>query len=98
MMGMGDPIFTSSLIPNPQELLLTFIWLNTVLLVFNLLPIAPLDGFNVLVGLLPYPASESVKKLAPAGPLILLLLVFLGRNLFTSLVIGPTNFLVGLLI
>ena len=97
-MGMGEPLFTSNLIPNPQELLLTFIWLNIVLLVFNLLPIAPLDGFNVLVGLLPYPASESLRKLAPAGPLILLLLIFLGRNLFTSLVIGPTNFLVGLLI
>jgi len=98
MMGMGEPIFTSGLIPNPQELLLTFIWLNTVLLVFNLLPIAPLDGFNVLVGLPPYPASESLRKLASAGPLILLLLVFLGGNLFTSLVIGPTRFLVGLLI
>ncbi len=97
-LGMIGPSFTSGLIPSPQLLLSTFISLNVVLLVFNLLPIAPLDGFKVLAGLLPYPTSESFKKLEPAGPLILLLLVFFGGRLFTTLVFVPTNLLVSLLV
>jgi len=61
------------------------------------LPIAPLDGFNVVAGLLPYPASQSFHKLEPAGPLILLLLVFFGGPVFSGLIIGPTNLVVSLL-
>ncbi len=95
--GLIGAYYTSNYLPNPQQLFYTFIWLNVVLLVFNLLPIAPLDGFKVVAGLLPYPASESFRKLESAGPLILLLLVFFGGSVFTSLIVGPTNFVVGLL-
>ena len=97
-MGMVPALFQSSLIPNPQELVYTFVYLNVILMVFNLIPIAPLDGFNVLVGLLPYPASDSLRKLAPVGPLILLLLVFFGGGLFTGLIMAPTRFIFGLLV
>lgn len=96
-LGMIDTFYTSSILPNPQQIVLTFIWLNVVLLVFNLLPIAPLDGFRVVAGFLPYPASESFRKLEPIGPVILLLLVFLGGRVFTTLVTVPTNLVVGLL-
>jgi Zn-dependent protease len=90
--------YTSQYFPNPQQIFFTFIWLNVVLLVFNLLPIAPLDGFKVVAGLLPYPTSESFRKLEPVGPLILLLLLFFGGGVFVSLITGPTNFLVGFLV
>jgi Zn-dependent protease len=96
-LGMIETYYTSAFLPNPQQLVLAFIRLNVVLLVFNLLPIAPLDGFRVVAGLLPYPASESFRKLEPIGPVILLLLIFLGGRVFTSLIMGPTNLLVGIL-
>jgi len=54
--------------------LITF---NVVLAVFNLLPLAPLDGFAVAVGLLPRDLSRSVARLERYGPGILLLLFVL---------------------
>jgi Zn-dependent protease len=45
--------------------------------VFNLLPIAPLDGFKVAVGLLPRDLSEAFARLEPYGPMVLIFLVAL---------------------
>lgn len=97
-LGVIDPIFYSAYLPNPTELLSFFIYLNVVLVFFNLLPIAPLDGFRVLAGFLPYPTATTFLKLEPFGPLILLLLIFLGGPVFTGLIIGPTNTVVGWLL
>jgi Zn-dependent protease len=50
---------------------------NIFLAVFNLLPIAPLDGFSVAVGLLPRDLSISLARLEPYGPGIIMLLFVL---------------------
>jgi len=50
---------------------------SLILGVFNLLPIAPLDGFKVAVGLLPRELSQEFARLEPYGPLILLALIAL---------------------
>lgn len=54
------------------------VWINVVLGVFNLIPIHPLDGFKVLVGILPGDLSRQVAALAPWGPGILLGLFVIG--------------------
>ena len=51
------------------------IFLNLLLAAFNLIPVAPLDGFKVAVGLLPREASYRFSRLEPYGPAILLLLI-----------------------
>lgn len=55
----------------------TIVLLNVILAVFNLIPIAPLDGFRVAVGLLPDELSRPLARLEPWGMGILMLLVFM---------------------
>ena len=67
------------------------VW-NVTLAVFNFIPIAPLDGLKVALGLLPREASEALAKLERVGPLILIALVLFGQFTGTSIiwsVLGP---------
>ncbi len=50
---------------------------SLILGVFNLIPIAPLDGFKVAVGLLPRELSRSFAELERWGPAILIVLIAL---------------------
>jgi len=50
--------------------------INIILCLFNMMPIPPLDGSNVIKGLLPDNLAEAYSRLAPYGMFILLLLLF----------------------
>ncbi len=60
-----------------DTMLQTFILANLVLGLFNLLPIPPLDGGRIVVGLLPERLADVWARLERAGIVIVLLLVFL---------------------
>lgn len=62
------------------------IFFNLVLMVLNLLPIPPLDGGRVLVGVLPNRWSQKVAMLEPYGMPILLLLLITGA---LGKILGP---------
>jgi len=53
------------------------VYFNLLLALFNLIPIPPLDGYNVLLAFLPPKAAFSVQRYAPYGIIALLLLVLL---------------------
>ena len=54
-----------------ETFLLTAISINVGLMLFNLIPIYPLDGEKVLTGVLPPQMGDYVLRLRPFGPLIL---------------------------
>jgi Zn-dependent protease len=53
---------------------------NLLLAIFNLLPIPPLDGYNVLLAFVPPRSAFTIQRYAPYGVIVLLLLVFLPNS------------------
>jgi Zn-dependent protease len=52
------------------------VYLNVILGVFNLIPLEPLDGFKVALGILPDDLSREWAKLRQYGPGLLLVVLF----------------------
>lgn len=62
------------------------IFINTMLMVLNLLPIPPLDGGRIMISILPGPLSWKLSRVEPYGFFILLALMYFG---IVSLVLWP---------
>ena len=79
-----------------------FIILNISLAVFNLIPVHPLDGGKIIVGLLPEAQAKEVDMfLSRYGTIILIFFIFpvFGGTSLVSLIISPIiNFLINLFI
>ncbi len=74
--------------------------LNVVLGVFNLLPIAPLDGFKIVGGILPHEKAKEWYGLERYGLIFLILLILpLGNTSMLDAIIRPAiNFFLNLLV
>lgn len=103
--NLVSPYSTSTgILPTLGQFLLEFIYINVMLFLFNLLPLAPLDGEKVLEFLLPEKFQPVFAQIRQYGPYILLLLAFIGPqigfDLFGVILREPllriTHLLVGL--
>ncbi len=84
-----------------QRIFDDFVWINLVLLFFNLIPLAPLDGEKILEHFLPGPLAEKYEEIRPYGPLILMALLFIGPMTVDILgwTLGPlVNMVYGILV
>jgi len=68
---------TSPFFPSAGDFLLEFLFVNLALFLFNLLPLAPLDGEKVITYFLPSHWSEFYDRIRPYSPMILLAIVFI---------------------
>ena len=68
------------------ELLQYMIYINYILMVFNLMPIPPLDGFNLITQIFNLQQYDWYYRFYNMGGMILLLVIFLGG---TSFILGP---------
>ena len=86
--GPGGPI-----LPSPSGFMLDFIQINLVLMLFNLIPIAPLDGSKILAGFAPREWDGVLATLEQWGPFLLLALVFLGGSILSAIISPPLVFM-----
>lgn len=83
--------------PNYVEILQYMVLFNCVLGIFNLIPIPPLDGSNVVFGVLPPKLQYDLRPYMQYGPILLLLLLWFGGRLLQTIVFGPAQALALLL-
>lgn len=70
--------------------------INLYLMLFNLIPIPPLDGSKIIMPLLPRPLQQLYEQLEPVGFILILLLLYSG--LWFVLINPIFQFLVGVLL
>jgi len=81
----------------------SFVWINLILMVFNLFPIPPLDGSKVLFAFLPPRIAWQYRPILEQYGFILLILVFfippgdsIGGRILSPILNGLYGFLVGI--
>ncbi len=85
--------------PQIETIVFSIISINLTLAVFNLIPIPPLDGYNILTGILSPRYAAALEPLRQYGMFILLALIFFGGGiLWRYLIFPPYNFMMRILL
>lgn len=88
LLAVNTPIM-----PYIVQLLVVFANVNVAMAIFNILPIYPLDGYQMLYSALPSKQAVQFAKSAPYGPFIILILFFLVPFLANLAGLGGLDFL-----
>jgi Zn-dependent protease len=85
-----------SVVTPVAQFLFLAVRLNVLLAVFNMIPVPPLDGGNVLAGVLRGSASAMYDRVRPYGFMLLYLLMFSG--ILGTLIGPPSNLILSMLL
>ncbi len=77
-MGFASSIPLQTFLPSSYSFLANFIFINLFLALFNLVPLAPLDGDKIADYFFPPFLGRFLEIIRPYGPMILILLLFVG--------------------
>ena len=102
-LGLLTPEFFSTFtVPSPSFILTQFIWINLILAFFNLIPVPPLDGYKILIAILPSEMAYQLRPLERYGFIILIALLFFlpraGIDVLGALVMAPASQVMSLLV
>jgi Zn-dependent protease len=103
LLSVADAYLTGNgIIPTLPQFLYHFITINLILMLFNLIPLAPLDGEKIADFFFPPSWSDFMARIRPYGPMILLLLFiagpYLGLDILGWILGPPLRFLFSLLV
>jgi Zn-dependent protease len=84
------------LLPPVSQVLYVFIQVNLFLMLFNLIPLAPLDGEKIAEYIFPPSWQRALDAIRPVGPIILFAIAFLG--VLSYIILPPLQLLMGLLV
>jgi Zn-dependent protease len=87
---------SSHFLPTLPQILYLFIYINLLLMLFNLIPLPPLDGEKIVEYFFPPSWSRFLDAIRPYGPMILMAFVFLG--ILGKIISPPLGILLRLLV
>lgn len=82
-----------AILPSALDLIDEFVWINLLLMLFNLIPIAPLDGEKIITYFLPPNGQDFMDRIRPYGMMILMAVIFILPGAFRFIIGTPLNIL-----
>ena len=71
-----------------SDIAVQFVWINLGFMIFNLLPIPPLDGSRLLYAIAPDGVRRFLEPMETYGVFLVYMLILLGGNLFSNIMIN----------
>lgn len=93
----NNDLSPDAVLPSLEMLLSLLVWTNLLLAVFNMIPLGPLDGMKVLLGLVPSSWVDRLMPLFEYGSWLLMMLMFFGGGVLGFVIYPIAIEMLGLL-